>query len=184
MEAALSSVDGRLQRWLRRSGIEDAATLVNLFSDDEWNDGTVLEYIKKEAMDNEDEDQGSDVAEQLLSELRGLTRKEQRVPTWGKAAFASLPSWEVSKQVPLRKRARDREAEETQGKRANPQGEDSHPPALVLGRRLVVTRRQALLDGDPRGRERAEEQERDRWTSELADLLQGAGVDEMNCWMN
>ena len=91
------------------------------------------------------------------------------------AVHASLPTWEVARREGLLKRAREYQEEEERYKGV-PKIVGNTIPAAP-GRRFPVTRRQAALDGEPRGRELAEDAERQRWITKLTVFIQGSGAE-------
>ncbi len=156
-----------LSQWLRAHGIRDAGTVASLFTEDEVGSGQATELIA-------DELQVDDLLqrEQIDLELKELVQVARRSADRDNDQLARRPTWELAAQQAC-KRMRT-EAAERDSRWATLTGarrQSVPPPPPARPRFATARRREAAHAGDERGRELAEQKEREKWLTELTQYL-------------
>ena len=149
-QRAYETLSKEAQRNLREAGLLDPAVLVCYLEGPD----TEIEELAREPGDNE--------------KLRELLRQARRAARGQRAEFARRGLDEFVRRD--RERKEEARAHETGGPSELQRAAEAPPPwhCRRLPSRLA---RNTKLEGDSRAREKAEEEERQRWVSEVTDLL-------------
>ena len=149
-QRAYETLSKEAQRNLRETGLLDPAVLVCYLEGPD----TEIEELAREPGDNE--------------KLRELLRQVRRAARGQRAEFARRGLDEFVRRD--RERKEEARAHETEGPSELQRAAEAPPPwhCRRLPSRLA---RNTKLEGDSRAREKAEEEERQRWVNEVTDLL-------------
>ncbi len=162
-------------QWLDEQGIDDSV-LASLFAPQELEGSGLVESVTTLF----GQESGFDVSANIDIVKTIITTARQR-EALRVQALASTPAWELAARSA--KRLAAAEWAEEEARYARPRlaiARASAPPPPPPTRVAAGTRRQRALDGDPQGRARGEAAERERWLSELVQILRRSGVTILN----
>ncbi len=165
--ATFAGVSARLTKWFEQQGITDLTLAASLFTEHELGSGEAVVIINA---DIGLEDQAD--FEELGKEVEQAFAKARRLADRANSKLARKPTWDIASEHELK---RMRAAEDQIERRLQAQSwvaKRSIVPPPAARPRFGTTRRARTVGSDSaEGRAQAERQERDRWVTELIDIL-------------
>ncbi len=164
---SIMALESPLGRWLRSHHIDDAGTVASLFSEDELAAGQAADIISDELLVDEVSQR-----ELIDSELKLLVQAARRSADRANDQLARRPTWELAAhQACKRLRAEAAERDDRWSSLVGTRRQSTPPPPPARPRYATARRREAAHAGDERGREVAEQREREKWLTELTRFL-------------
>ncbi len=165
--ASFSGISAKLSQWFNQQGIEDLSLAASLFTQAELDSGEAAVVINADVGL-----EGQVEFEEFVEEVKQAFARARRLADRANGKFARKPMWDISSEHELK---RMRAAEDKIERRLQAQSwtaKRSVVPPPAARPRYGTTRRARVIGSDSaEGRAQAERQERDRWVTELIDVL-------------
>ncbi len=153
--------------WLRKHGLVDRPGLAHFYSAEELASGAAAMELHSELVDL-----GEGDFPRLAAELDVVIEVAKAAGEKRSYEFAGVPQYQLHFERRLRARRETAEAERLRLDAADLRRSRARLPPPPAGIRYGYSARTAALrEGDPRGREMAEEAERAKWLGKLVDIM-------------
>ena len=177
MEASLRSVSPTLKAVLVATGFDKAPVLARGFSDVDFCDGTVMEFIREHAMGSKQEE-----LEDMQAEMAELQITAKKVVKMASVVTANATDFEIGAEMEKRRREKGLAEHELKfSKRAKQEAHSRAPEQPPLGRYRDETggKRSQRWDGDPEACAKKEQGKRAKAVDEMVMLMKEmcGGVD-------